>query len=235
MTAPSLPGIVPVFPLTGVLLLPGMELPLHIFEERYRNMVSDAREGAEVIGMIQPLVPRQDNSPPPEGLSQPSHQPSDSPVLLYPVGCLGRMTECRQNPDGGYLILLTGISRFRWSEELPLHRGYRRVKAGYGEFGQDITDPESGGDPGVTQGALLEGLGEYAAARRLEVDSEALGSLSPNRLVALLAMSLPFGPAEKQALLEAPDSPERARRLLDLMRFDQGGSAPDRYAPPTVN
>ena len=230
MTVPDLPRIIPVFPLTGVLLLPGMELPLHIFEERYRNMVADAREGAGVIGMIQPLVPRQDNRPPP---GPPDLNPDQPP--LYAVGCLGRMTECSQTPDGRYQIVLTGISRFRMAEELPLHRGYRRVKAGYGDFAHDTAAPKAGGEAGVALEALLEGLGKYAVARGLEVDSERLGSLSPTRLADLLSMSLPFGPAELQALLEAPAAPARARRLLDIMRMDHSESAPDRYAPPTVN
>ncbi|NIP71952.1 MAG: hypothetical protein GWO16_02480, partial [Gammaproteobacteria bacterium] len=104
-----LPEIVPIFPLTGVLLLPGMFLPLHIFEPRYRNMVADARAADGYIAMVQPVVPRQDNAPPPDA-------PPENPEV-YPVGCLGHMERCEQTPDGRYAITLRGISRFRLHEE----------------------------------------------------------------------------------------------------------------------
>src|SRR3954471_17502667 len=114
---PKLPEIIPVFPLTGSLLLPGNLLPLNIFETRYRNLVADALEGDQLIGMIQPFTPRQDNW-------VESAESPESPEI-YTVGCVGRIEECEPQDDGRYLIVLRGLSRFRVHQELPLHRGYR--------------------------------------------------------------------------------------------------------------
>lgn len=112
---PEPPEILPVFPLTGTLLLPGNFLPLNIFEQRYGNMVADAMAGERTIGMIQPLVPRPDNwGMPEEVFDQPE---------LYAVGCAGRIERCEPQPDGRYLVLLKGVSRFRVREELPPLRG----------------------------------------------------------------------------------------------------------------
>ena len=99
------PDILPIFPLTGVLLLPGMWLPLHIFEERYRNMIADARDGAAYIGMIQPVVPREDNRPKPEA-------PPENPEV-YGIGCAGHIDQCEQTEDWRFYIQLKGVSRFR--------------------------------------------------------------------------------------------------------------------------
>src|SRR6476661_7363608 len=115
----NLPGIIPVFPLTGSLLLPGNLLPLNIFEPRYRNMVADALEGDQYIGMIQPFAPRQDNN-----WVEAAERGDDAPVI-YPIGCLGRIEECEPQDDGRYLLVLRGVSRFRVRRELEPKRGYR--------------------------------------------------------------------------------------------------------------
>src|ERR1700719_3121317 len=109
----ALPAILPIFPLTGVLLLPRGRLPLNIFEPRYLAMTRDALAGERLIGMIQPSDPR------PSGMNPP----------VYPVGCAGRITTFTETDDGRFLITLTGVSRFRIREELPLLSGFRRVVA----------------------------------------------------------------------------------------------------------
>ena len=129
---PKLPGIIPVFPLTGSLLLPGNLLPLNVFEPRYRNMVADALDGDQLIGMVQPLTPRQDNW-------VVSAQPPENPEI-YTIGCLGRIEECEPQDDGRYLIVLRGVARFRVRQELPLKRGYRRVMVDYSEFQRDFDE-----------------------------------------------------------------------------------------------
>src|SRR4051812_26045620 len=131
MAAETLPEIIPVFPLTGSLLLPGNLLPLNIFEPRYRNLVADALEGDQLIGMIQPFTPRQDDWV--ESAQQESPE-------IYTVGCVGRIEECEPQDDGRYLIVLRGLSRFRVRRELPLQRGYRRVLADYSEFQRDTDE-----------------------------------------------------------------------------------------------
>ncbi len=128
MTVPHmpLPEILPVFPLTGVMLLPGTVLPLHIFEPRYRALVEDTLEAEKIFGMIQPLAPQNDNRGP-----QPDAD-SSAPDL-YKVGCAGYIEKWEKLPDGRFFVQLKGVNRFRFNEELSLQRGYRRVKAMYGE------------------------------------------------------------------------------------------------------
>src|SRR5436309_1107915 len=111
------PSPLPLLPLTGSLLLPGNFLPLNIFEPRYRNLVADAVEEGQHIGLIQPFVPRQDNWP---ALDLPPDNPE-----LYEVGCAGRIERCEPQADGRFLLLLKGVTRFRVRQELPLVRGYR--------------------------------------------------------------------------------------------------------------
>lgn len=224
-----LPEQVPVFPLTGVLLLPGMHLPLHIFEPRYRNMVRDALAGERCIGMIQPLVPRQDNRPPPDA------EPENPE--LYGVGCLGFIEEAQEAEDGRYLISLKGLSRFAVKEELPLHEGYRRVVADYGPYRDDPAELERTLDPEP----LLEALRAYGEANSLKVDTSRLEGLGGVAVLNALVMSLPIGPAEKQGLLEAPDVERRSRMLLDILRMGlEPVTADDEAAdedptPPTLN
>src|ERR1700756_1635001 len=115
----ALPSMLPIFPLTGVLLLPRGRLPLNIFEPRYWAMTRDALAGERLIGMVQP--------------SDPGVAAENPPV--YPTGCAGRITSFSETDDGRFLITLTGISRFRIREELPLLEGYRRGGAGGGGGG----------------------------------------------------------------------------------------------------
>ena len=223
MADEGLPTVLPIFPLTGVLLLPGMRLPLNIFEPRYRNMVADALEEGRHIGMIQPWVPRQDNSPLPEaGLETPD---------LYPVGCAGRLEATREAPDGRFLIELRGISRFRVREELPLRRGYRQVAPDYREFEGDGKEPSAE----IDLERLIRAARTFADVRGLPLVEDDLRNLSGVVLLNGLAVALPFAPAEKQALLEAPGLPEREAVLLSLLEMGLAGAAAEQTAPPDLN
>ncbi|HEX7184009.1 MAG TPA: LON peptidase substrate-binding domain-containing protein [Thermoanaerobaculia bacterium] len=221
---PDLPSVIPVFPLTGSLLLPGILLPLNIFEPRYRNMVADALEAGMHIGMIQPLIPQQDNWP---ALEPPAENPE-----IYTVGCVGHIDQCKPQPDGRYEIVLRGISRFRIHEELALQRGYRRAAVDYGEFSRDLNEPAVSIDPS----RILKALRGFGEAQGLELDFQLLASLPGISLLNGLAVALPFRPAEKQALLEAPGPMEREELLLALMGMGiEPVSAEEYYSPPTVN
>lgn len=210
----ALPAVVPIFPLSGVLLLPRGELPLHIFEPRYRAMTAAALAGDRVIAMVQP-----------------SGEPGD-PVNppVFRVACLGRITAARQTEDGRYYITLTGLSRLRIAAELPLQDGYRRVVADYGEFGADLEEDRA---TRIDRERLIEALKTYLSARRLAADWTALDAVRNEPLVNALAMLCPFAPGEKQALLEAPDLAERCRLLIAL--FEMGAvaaEAPDGAEQP---
>jgi uncharacterized protein len=224
MADASLPSPLPLFPLTGSLLLPGNYLPLNIFEPRYRNLVADATKEGQHIGMIQPFVPRQDNWP---ALDQPPENPE-----LYTVGCAGRIERCEPQTDGRFLILLKGVCRFRVCEELPLYRSYRRAVVDYSGFEADLREAEHP----VTPGRLLAALKSFGKAHRLELDYHLLSALPGVALVNGLSVALPFLPAEKQALLEASDPGAREELLLTLMDMGiEPTSQAGYYSPPTLH
>jgi Lon protease-like protein len=221
------PPVIPVFPLTGTLLLPGTLLPLNIFEPRYRHMVADALEEGMHIGMIQPVVPRLDSFGP---LLDPTDL--ERAPELYQVGCVGRIDRSEEQPDGRYEIVLRGICRFRIREELPELNGYRRVSADYSEFLADLGEPQSVVDPS----RMLASLRAFGEKHGLEFDFDLLGDLPGISLLNGLAVALPFRPEEKQALLEAEAPMERERLLLTLMGMGiEPLSAEEYYSPPTVN
>lgn len=219
-----LPEALAVFPLTGVLLLPGTILPLHIFEPRYCALMEDALSGGRVFGMIQPFAPQQDNRPLPGA-------EKETPEL-YKVGCAGYIEKWEKLPDGRFFIQLRGINRFRVKEELPQRRGYRLVKADYRDFCDTTSEEGWHGE----RRAVLEALIDYGKAHGMQVKPEHAERFSDIELVNLLGVSLPFHPAEKQALLEAPTWKNRETVLINLLRL--GAGAPDGGAdlpPRTVN
>jgi hypothetical protein len=223
-----LPRIIPVFPLTGSLLLPGNLLPLNIFEQRYRNMVADALEGEQLIGMVQPLNPRQDNW---VDVARASEEDPDNPEI-YRIGCLGRIEECEPQDDGRYLIVLRGVSRFRIREELSRPRGYRRVRVDYEEFERDQGELNVFLNP--TQ--MMRALRAFGDKHELEFDYDLLASVPGISLLNGLSVALPFRPAEKQALLEAADPAVREELLLTLMGMGiEPLSTDDYYSPPILN
>lgn len=215
----SLPEILPVFPLTGVLLLPSTVLPLHVFEPRYRNMVEDALQADGVFGMIQPVVPRQDNRPLPGAEKEIPD--------LYKIGCAGYIERWKKAEDGRFAIQLKGLNRFRADEELPLHHGYRRVKANYRMFPDSPIEADWHGD----RQALYKALDEYTKAHGLKVNLDQLKEFTDLELVNLLGVSLPFHPSEKQALLEAPSLNDRNEVLLNLLTLGGGPDASGSEVP----
>jgi Lon protease-like protein len=200
----DLPEIIPVFPLSGALLLPRGQMPLNIFEPRYLAMIDDAlRDGHRLIGMIQPDVTH----------SSDSERPS-----LFKVGCIGRITQLAESGDGRYIIELTGVSRFEVVEEVAASTPYRQCRVDYFPFVDDFTARK--GEDEVDREALLEALTEFLKANHLKVDWEGIESAPNEALVNALAMMSPYGPAEKQALLEAPDLKTRAEVLVAVTEMD---------------
>jgi uncharacterized protein len=208
----ELPAVLPIFPLTGVLLLPRGRLPLNIFEPRYLAMTRDALAGERLIGMVQPSDPPKDY--PGEGMNPP----------VYRIGCAGRMTQFTETDDGRYLITLTGISRFRIVEELPLLSGYRRVIPDWRPFARDRD--AAAGESEFDRARLIRGLRGYFAQRKLSADWSAIEKAPGDYLVTSIAMACPFAPSEKQALLEAADPGERARLLTALVEMAAAASEP---------
>jgi uncharacterized protein len=211
----DLADVIPVFPLPGALLLPRGQMPLNIFEPRYVAMIDDAlRSGLRLIGMIQP---------------DDAHPGSESKPNLYKVGCVGRITQIAETGDGRYLLQLTGIARFRIDEELGVTTPYRQCRVSYSSFVDDFTARK--GEDEVDRESLLRALSDFLKANDLKADWEGIENAPNEALVNALAMMSPYGTAEKQALLEAPDLKTRAEILvavteIELAKKTTGGDTP---------
>ena len=200
----DLPEVIPVFPLPGALLLPRGQMPLNIFEPRYLAMIDDAlRDGHRLIGMIQPDA---------------SHSGGDSKPRLFEVGCVGRITQFAETGDGRYLLELTGVSRFKVVEELTVKTPYRQCRVDFFAFVDDFEARK--GEDDVDRDALLEALRGFLKANHLKVDWDGIENAPNEALVNALAMMSPYGSAEKQALLEAPDLKTRAEILVAVTEME---------------
>ena len=197
-TAKDLPTVAPVFPLAGALLLPGGRLPLNIFEPRYLQMVDTAMTRERLIGMVQPAL---------DGSMR-----SDGEPNLCDVGCLGRITSLSETGDGRYVIALDGICRFRLKDEITVKTAFRQCHVM--PFLADLDD-EQGADE-VDRATLLKTLRDFVEANGMEADWESVARAGNAVLVNSLSMMSPYGPAEKQALLEAADLKTRAETLIAI-------------------
>jgi Lon protease-like protein len=201
----ALPDEIPVFPLPGALLLPRGQMPLNIFEPRYLAMIDHAlRSGYRLIGMIQP--------------DQAHPGPDQDKPHLFSVGCVGRITQFAESGDGRYLIQLTGIARFRVEAELAVATAYRQCRVTYRPFVDDFTARK--GEQEVDRKALLRTLSEFLKANDLKADWEGIENAPNEALVNALAMMSPYDPAEKQAMLEAPDLKTRAEILIAVTEIE---------------
>jgi len=200
----EMPGVIPVFPLPGALLLPRGQMPLNIFEPRYLAMIDDAlRDGHRLIGMIQPDA---------------SHSESAEKPVLYKIGCVGRITQLAESGDGRYLIELTGVARFRVEEELKVATQYRQCRVTYAPFADDFVARK--GENAVDRAGLLAALTDFLKANDLKADWEDIDKAPNEALVNALSMMSPYGAAEKQALLEAPDLKTRAEILIAITEIE---------------
>ena len=200
--ASDLPQVIPVFPLDGALLLPTGELPLQIFEPRYLNMIDDVMAGDRMIGMVQTRSGGDRSRP-----------------NLAGVGCCGRITSFSETSDGRYLITLTGVCRFVVGEELSVASPYRQVRANFLPFADDLS-VEASEIPAFDRRRFAGALKRYLNRRELDIDWETAESAPLESLITSLSMGLPFEPAEKQALLEAPTMADRCDALTALLEID---------------
>jgi Lon protease-like protein len=194
----DLPAVLPVFPLPAALLLPGGRMPLNIFEPRYLQMLDEAIAGSRLIGIIQPSL---------DGSVGVHGEPE-----LCEVGCIGRVISFAESGDGRYLISLQGVCRFRVGHELAVKTPFRQCRIV--PFLADLDEEQTGAD--VDRPALLKAFRAYLKANDLEADWEGVSRAENAMLVNALSMMAPYGPAEKQALLEAPDLKTRAETLIAI-------------------
>jgi uncharacterized protein len=204
----DMPPLIPVFPLQGCILLPRSGLPLNIFEPRYLAMFNDALASHRVIGIVQPSIPAAEEGESPQGKSCP----------LRHIGCAGRITSFNETDDGRVFITLTGVARFDIVGEQRSELPYRLCRVSYDAYAKDFV--KGYGQDAVDWERLLRILRTYLDARKLSADWPSIERSPTELLVNTLSMISPYGPEEKQALLEAADLKERAEVLMALAQMD---------------
>lgn len=196
---------IPIFPLTGVLLLPRGLLPLNIFEPRYLAMTRAALDGSKLIGMVQPTEPYgRDGQSPQAGAG------------VYTVGCVGKIVSATETDDRRILLTLKGLCRFQVAREVEAGTPYRQVEANYSDYAGDMTVVPDGL---CDRDRLIYALRGYCARHNLPADWDSITAVNDDMLVHSLAMICPFSAGEKQALLEAPDFQTRAAMLVSLLEM----------------
>jgi len=201
----DLPRELPIFPLSGAVVLPGVQLPLNIFEPRYLHMVAAALAQDHLIGMVQPRAESEGEAP-----------------SVHRIGCAGRITSYSETADGRIVLVLTGLCRFEIAEELPERDGYRRVRPDWTRFAGDYElDAGSIADRERFMGSLRA----FCDQRSVEVPWDDIGKMDDYDLVNLLCTHLPLGADDKQALLETNGIDARADLMRGLMEMSAFGGA----------
>lgn len=208
----DMPAVLPLFPLRGVILLPRADLPLNVFEPRYLALVDDALAGQRMIGILQP-----------EQTSQPTESPSGKQVPLKRIGCAGRITAFQEHRDGRMHITLTGIARFVIESEASTDSLYRLANVGYRNYELDFL-PDNSAEK-VERERLLDTIRKFLDVKHLQADWNAIAKAPLEPLINSLSAMSPFGPEEKQALLEARDIKARAEVLMTLADMAIAGNS----------
>ncbi len=209
----DLPSRLPLFPLRGAILLPGSTLPLNIFEPRYLEMIDDVMSGHRMLGMIQPAG------------SDAEESPAARDTALRRVGGAGRITSYQELDDGRLAIAVTGVSRFEIVGEAETGKSYRAATVSYDRFASDLT--RGLGEERIDRPRLISVLRTYLTENNLDTDWNVIDRAPSEFLINALCVMSPYGPEEKQALLEASDLKTRAEVLIALAEMDlatRGGS-----------
>jgi|TARA_B100001248_G_scaffold83279_1_gene60704 Uncharacterized protein, similar to the N-terminal domain of Lon protease len=190
----SLPKIIPIFPLSGVIYFPKTNLPLNIFEQRYLDLVNDTYNGNKLMGMVQSQKEGSD---------------------VYKIGCLGRISDYQKSPDGRVLINLTGISRFKILEEIQNKKLYREFKVDYTNFAKDLTNTINNEDTDE----LIDKVKIFFKKNGLLLNWREFEKLDKLQKINTLSMISPVTNEEKQKLLEAISTQEKIKTLESIISF----------------
>jgi Lon protease-like protein len=204
-TLADLPPSLPVFPLAGCILLPRSSLPLNVFEPRYLSMVDDVIAGNRIVGIVQPLGANEES-------------PASKGHPLRQTGCAGRLSAFSETEDGRLMITLTGICRFDIVGEAQTAKPYRICDADYTAYAKDLV--RGHGQNAVDWPRFLQVLKAYLEARHLSADWDSIQRSPAELLINTLSMISPYGPEEKQALLEARDLKARSEVLMALAEME---------------
>ena len=194
----NLPKTIPIFPLSNFIIFPKTTVPLNIFEPRYIEMINDAMSSDRIIGMIQP----KDNIQ-----SKPS---------LYDVGCAGKITSFNETEDGRYIIILTGISRFKITEEIKTEKLYRQCKVNFSVFSNDLAKKNIEIKFSDLK-LIFKDLKNLFMKQGYTINWEDLEKQSLDQTINTLSMASPFSLEEKQILLETNDLSERKQKLEQIL------------------
>tara|TARA_B100000029_G_scaffold326088_1_gene318562 strand:+ start:1780 stop:2409 length:630 start_codon:yes stop_codon:yes gene_type:complete len=198
MSIDNLPKIIPIFPLNGALLLPQGNLPLNIFEPRYLSMVDYAMKNEKMIGMIQ---------------NNKKHAESDK---LYSTGCLGKINQYSETNDGRYLINLIGVTRFKVVKEINTEEKFRKLEVNYLDFKGDFNNNF---ENCFNKEVFLNEVRNYLEKNKIEVDWQLIQNVDNTLLITTLASICPFSIAEKQMILECPNTDDIPKTLLNLFKM----------------
>ena len=213
----ALPEALPIFPLTGAVLMPGGRLPRNIFEPRYLAMTRHALlQPTRLIGMVQPIEQNADRN----------LDPAERPAVLR-IGCAGRIVQVQETEEGRYTVTLSGLIRFAIRRELPLHEGgFRMVEPDFAPFAEDMAERDF---EMAAKAEFLAAFKSYVDAKQLKVDWDAIKGAPDDHLLVSLAMLSPFSPEEKQSLLECADLAQLSAMMTALFELAAAGrQSPDR-------
>ena len=194
----KLPEIIPVFPLSNFIFFPKTTVPLNIFEKRYLEMIDDAMKGDRIIGMVQPKESNQ-NLP-----------------LLYDIGCAGKITSFNETDDRRYLIVITGISRFKISQEIKTENLYRKCKVDYSNFKSDLGDTKEEIKFSDLE-LIFKNLKSLFDKQGYLINWKELEKQSLDETINALSMASPFSLEEKQILLETTNLDKRKKKLEEIL------------------
>jgi uncharacterized protein len=206
-TVADMPKELPLFPLRGAILLPRASLTLNVFEPRYLALVDHALAGERLMGVVQPA---------PEAGSDES--PAGKNFPLRRVGCAGRISSFTESENGHVVITLAGVARFAVADEIAGDTPFRMARVDFAPYTTDFVGGH--GEEEVDRPRLIATLRSYLIANNLNADWDRINSASNERLVNTLSILSPYGPEEKQCLLEAPDLRSRAEALVALAEME---------------
>lgn len=193
-----LPNTLAIFPIDNLILFPGGQTPLHVFEPKYINLIQDT------LAVKDRLM----------GLCMPKNSYINKEKLLHPVGCAGRVTSFEETPDGRFIITVTGYCRFRIKDEITSMRGYRKFSVDWDEFQSDLNILPN---PEIERELLIDKLKEYSKILQIEMDWSVLTQMPSFNIVTFFAMTLPLSSESKQKLLETITIEDRTSLLIDII------------------
>ena len=200
MKIEKLPAEVPIFPLSNFIIFPDTTVPLNIFEPRYIQMIDESMKSHRLIGMIQPKKTGTINKPD-----------------IYSIGCAGKITSFNETEDGRYLIVLSGVSRFKVLSEINTNKLYRICNVDFEMFKKDL-DKQTEELKFKDLELIFKNLKSLFNKQGYIINWKDLEKQSFDQTINTLSMASPFSLEEKQILLEAPNIQDRKEKLEEILK-----------------